>query len=107
MHPNCQACEYEKPQKRTFDARYHNPDKSRPKLRKFGMNERNLTSEQLVQFGFRKAEVERKVRKIGGPNPYQRDNSRYTLLDPIRSLLRPIQLDCFGARLNDQAKVSK
>ena len=76
MNHDCNACNHTNPIKRTFDARYYNPDKSRPKLRQFGMNERNMTSDQLVKLGLRAPEIERNIRKIGGPSPYERRKSR-------------------------------
>ena len=76
MYQECKACDHEYHPKRKFDARYYNPDKTRPKLRQFGINERNLTSEQLVQLGLRSPDLERKVRKIGGPSPYEQTNSK-------------------------------
>lgn len=76
MQKDCRACDDFHPQKRRFDARYYNPDKNKPKLRQFGMNERNLTSDQLVQLGLRKPQTERRMRKIGGPSPYEKKSSR-------------------------------
>ena len=76
MFQDCQACDDHNYSKRKFDARYYNPDPAKPKLRQFGMNERNLTSEQLVQLGPRSPQKQRRVRKIGGPSPYERSDIR-------------------------------
>ena len=57
--------------KKKFDDRYINKDIRNNKTKAKGQNERNLTSEQLIEKGLRQPPKETKKRRLGGPNDYE------------------------------------
>lgn len=67
----CRACEEPQYKPKKFDKRFQNEDFFLSKTKSKGQNERNLTSDQLLELGIRKPEKEYKKRRIGGPNEYK------------------------------------
>lgn len=70
MQKDCSGCEQGDYPRREFDARFRNSEGYKIRTIQDGMNHRNMTSDELVKYGFRGEERRLAPRKIGGPSPY-------------------------------------